>query len=153
MVLGRQQITTETAVTHSSFLGNHIKKKKKKPWKKDKKLSNWAKHWSIYTGRCDGTTCLPDECFKSLPAPAPATSSSAAVEFYTPSLSTPPTAVPWTPFPHSFPLLRCFICAFPFLPLSTYPPPFKKRWKWLKNNDVMSSLDTSLCGWMDSITK
>lgn len=101
---------------------------KKKNLKKDKKLSNWAKHWSIYTGRCDGTTCLPDECFESLPAPAPATSSSAAAEFYTHSLSTPPTTVPWTPFPHFFPLLRCFICAFPFLPLSTYtPPPFKKR--------------------------
>lgn len=32
-------------------------------------------------------------------------------------LSTPPTTAPWTPFPHFFPLLLCFICAFPFLPL------------------------------------
>lgn len=41
--------------------------------------------------------------------------------------STPPTAAPWTPFPHFFPLLLlCFISAFPFLPLSAYPPKKKK---------------------------
>lgn len=117
MVLGRQQITTETAVTHSSFLGNHIKKKNEK------------KTRSYLIGQSTGVFTLGGVMGRhvcqmsasNLPAPAPTTSSSAAVEFYTPSLSTPPTTVPWTPFP----LLHCFICAFPFLPLSTYPP-FKK---------------------------